>query len=201
MGPEEIAVIVAAIIALAALPFTIKQARAATRQTALQRSMHNDLVQRQFQLQRDAEQPYVWVDIMPSDAQASALLLTVCNEGPTVATNIQITFDPPPEVTDDRDRFNVILEQLAGGLSYLAPNKRLVWFFDVGTKFFNAETVKTTTISVNCDGPHGPCPTNSYTIRIDDIRTTLNAPNGSLRQIEKQLKELTSAVQSSRRSM
>ncbi len=98
MDASAIVAIVAADISLAALVAAAQQARSAKdqatsareqvaeaqSQTALQRQMH-----------RDAAQPYVWVDVRPDDGHGQLIKVVLQNGGPTVATDIRVTFTPP----------------------------------------------------------------------------------------------------------
>jgi hypothetical protein len=71
-------------LALIALYFTRQQARAARQQTRLQQ-----------QMREDQAQPYVWADIRPNDQSMHLIKLMIHDEGPTTATNVTVTFDPP----------------------------------------------------------------------------------------------------------
>ena len=185
--------VIAAFVALASLPFTVQAARAAAgqaaesrRQTALQGQIHID-----------SQQPYVWLDIMGDDAQGTLLKLTVRNEGPTVATNIKASFDPHLQTMHQPEHFSDLQDLLASGLSYLAPGRKIEWTFDVGHQFFSSDMPKSTTVTINYAGPHGPCPTNTYLMRLDDIQISADVPAGSLHRVAERIKELTAVVKAS----
>lgn len=179
----------AALAALAALPFIARSANAAREQTKLQRKIHEDTAQ-----------PYVWASIVGDRAQGTLLKLVVRNEGPTVATNIKVIFEPRPvpsaRAIGDATRWANILDRLENGLSSLPPGHRLEWVFDTGPNFFETDEHPTTevTVTVTCEGPYGPCTPNTYVLDLEDIKQTLDVPDGSLHQVTKQLKDLTKVV-------
>jgi hypothetical protein len=182
--------VIAAVIALLSGTFTavsakatMNQAAEARQQTELQRKIHED-----------SAQPYVWADIAPDTAQGALLKLTLCNEGPTVATNIHVKFDPPLVDVFEREKVIKIQESIEAGISYLAPGRRVQWFLDVGYKFFEQDPSPTVTISVTCDGPYGPCHLNSYLVNIDYVRFSHDNPDGSLHRVAERIKELTKVV-------
>lgn len=78
---------VVAVIALRFARATVEVSReqlvTAREQTVLQR-----------QIQQDAAQPTLWVDIRPDDQSGGGLILFVGNSGPSVATDVVVTFDP-----------------------------------------------------------------------------------------------------------
>lgn len=83
----EITVIVSAVSALIAfLAFlaSVQQARIVQAQTRLQQRAHED-----------AAQPYLWADFIPDEEHGSFFLLVLQNQGPTTATDVSISFDPP----------------------------------------------------------------------------------------------------------
>ncbi len=188
--------IVSAAVTVSALPFVIWQAKtasasahearrqteAATRQTELQEEMHEA-----------SQQPYVWVDVAADTEQASLLLVTVCNEGPTVATDIIASFDPALESTYKNDRVEKVQQDLKSGIASLAPGRRIRWVLDAGPGIFNEDTVKQTDIALRYYGPYGEI-VNRYRINIEDIRYSLNVPSGSFHQLGERVKELTRAV-------
>jgi hypothetical protein len=83
--------VVAASVTVVSLPFSVRAANSARlsvgeahRQTELQERVH-----------RDSAQPYVWADLQGDDAQGQLLRLIVTNEGPSIATAVHVTFEPP----------------------------------------------------------------------------------------------------------
>lgn len=200
MDGAMIVSIVSAVVTVSALPFVIWQARtaavsarearrqteAATRQTELQEQIHEA-----------SQQPYVWADIAGDVAQADLIKLTVCNEGPTVATNIRVSFDPPLQSTSLHDSFSQVQQDLANsGVRSLPPGRRIEWVFDVGHRFFQGNTTRLTKVTVDCEGIHGNCPTNTYMMDLDAIRNSHNVPYGSFYQLGERVREVVEAIKS-----
>lgn len=77
---------------------TARQARSAREQTEIQREQveaAREQTRLQRELSHEASQPYVWADIQPDMKQGTVLDLVIGNSGPTVATDIKVTFEPP----------------------------------------------------------------------------------------------------------
>lgn len=91
-----------------------EQARAAEEQTQLQR-----------ELAKVAAEPSLWVDIRADEPTGQALVLLVGNSGPSVARNVQVTFDPP--VTAKQTDMQPLLDTLRQGISAIAPGRTLQW--------------------------------------------------------------------------
>ena len=82
----------------------------------------------QTKVQKEALQPYLWVDIQPTFAQGNLLQIVLANEGPTVATNVQVVFDPKiPPATAGLDKSEVTQCRLRDGILSLTPGRRLCW--------------------------------------------------------------------------
>lgn len=117
---------VAAGIALAALPFNVSASRSARRQTELQSQIH-----------RDSAQPYVWADIRGDEVTGQLVKLIVCNEGPTVATDVKVHFTPPLVSVGLPNDFEAIQGKLGSGFPSLPPGRRLIWNLAFGMKLFD----------------------------------------------------------------
>lgn len=93
-----------------------RAASAAEEQTKIQR-----------QLRIDAAEPYVWVDVRPDSETGTLLNLVIGNSGPTVATNVRITVDPPlPTIDQLAGRAEAAQGRLADGISSFAPGRLLL---------------------------------------------------------------------------
>jgi len=129
-----------------------RQADAAERQTELQERVH-----------RDAHQPYVWADIRVDSTQGSILRLVVRNEGPTVAEEVRITFDPPLQTTrsihTDVDRAQ---ERLSQGLRALPPGREMAWYLAMGRELSSKNDADDVpheyTVKITGRGPFGDLP-------------------------------------------
>jgi hypothetical protein len=178
------------IVAAITLPFTARGANSAQRQAEYS-GQQTDLQRR---LRRDAAQPYVWADLQGDDAQGFLINLVVCNEGPTVATDVRVTFDPPLESTLDNNSFDQAQEKLKGGLSSLAPGRRMQWIIGTGPDILNRDESKYT-VSITGNGPFGKLSPLSYVIDLSDLRFTASAPYGSLHRVAERIKDLTKVVE------
>ena len=197
--------IVALVISAFALPFTIWAARAAARQakaahdqTEIQREQVA-AAREQTQLQRDlaheALQPYVWADIQPDMQQGTVLHVVVGNNGPTVARNVRVTFDPPLPAGQQRsDKVESVQRVLARGLRSLAPKREIRWTLGAGYDLLSSEEPQVRTVRVEGEGPHGPLPVLEIQIDISEWRQARDAPDGSLHHVRGAIKDLTKAV-------
>lgn len=181
-----------ALVAVVAVVFAAMQARhahtqadASRRQTELQEMTH-----------RDAAQPYVWVDFRPDDRNGFILDLVVKNEGPTVATDVVITFDPPLTSSLSAD-FGARLT-----LASLPPARTLRWHFESATTLFgNDDAQRRYLVNVEAIGPFGPTPTLTYPLDLNDYFKTAIAPAGTLHDITKEIKKVAAEVRKSASSL
>ena len=197
--------IVALVISAFALPFTVWAARAAARQakaahdqTQIQREQVA-AAREQTQLQRDlaheALQPYVWADIQPDMQQGTMLHVVVGNNGPTMASNVRVTFEPPlPADHHESGNVESVERMLASGLRSLAPKRELRWTLGAGFDLLVSEEPQVRTVRVEGDGPYGPLPVLEIQIDISQWRQARDAPNGSLHHVRGAIKDLTKAV-------
>jgi hypothetical protein len=190
--------IAAALIATVAVYFNgqsagaaIRAGRAAEDQTKIQR-----------QLRIDAAQPYVWVDVRPDGEAGTLLNLTIGNSGPTVATNVRITVDPPlPAIDQLTERADAAQVRLSEGISSVAPGRVLAWPLGQGFNLIKHDGRQAHTFTVNADGPFGPVPPLTYTVDLADLRGTLDRPSGlhrltkAVEDFARKLDRLTKAVQ------
>jgi hypothetical protein len=177
--------VVAAVIAAIAAYFNARSTRAAVR--AAGAAEEQTAVQRQLRI--DAAQPYVWVDVRPDGETGTLLNLTIGNSGPTVATNVRITVDPPlPAIDQLTERAEAAQTALADGISSLAPGRILAWPLGQAFNLIKHDGRQAHTFTVNADGPFGAMSPLTYTVDLADLRGTLDRPSG--------LHRLTKAVDS-----
>ena len=182
--------VVAASVTVVSLPFTVRAAnsarlsvREARRQTELQEQIH-----------RDSAQPYVWADLQGDDAQGHLLRLIVANEGPSLATSVRVTFEPPLQTAGDPTELDQVQELLRHGLSSLAPGRRLQWTIDVAHRVFSQGLPLVYTVSITGEGPFGSIEPLTYIVDLNDLRNSADSPSGSLHRIAERLRELTDVV-------
>lgn len=131
--------------------------------------------------QEAALQPYVWADLRPRD-DAGMLVLVVGNAGPTVATEVRLTFEPPLRrvVPDDRAEVAEKIEARVGsGIGSIAPGRTFMWNLAVAYAFFpGSDAVPTMKVTVSANGPRGPLEPVSYPIELEDLRHQAARPSG-----------------------
>ncbi|MCU1591676.1 MAG: hypothetical protein JWP11_2932 [Frankiales bacterium] len=170
-----------ALVALIALYFTRQQVKHAKEQTGLQREMH-----------RDAAQPYVWADIRPDLEQGYVLELVVRNDGPTVATQVRVTFDHP--LPNDFAAPGAE-PRAAYSVASMPPGRELRWYLKGGPEWFDSkQTPRTFQVTVECLGPFGPAPTLRYQLDINDFGDVQSPGAGSLKAVTKAIDGLAKAV-------
>lgn len=204
--------IIALVVSGFALPFTIwaaraaaKQARAAHDQTDIQREQvaaAREQTQLQRDLAREALQPYVWADIQPDMQQGAVLQVVVGNNGPTVAQNVSVTFDPPlPAEGRHLESVEGVQRVLTKGLRSLAPNRIIRWPLGVASDLLSNELPQVRMVRVEGDGPYGPLPALEMEIDISEWRQARDAPDGSLHHVRGAVKELVKSVASVDKTM
>ncbi|GAA3428722.1 hypothetical protein GCM10018953_59060 [Streptosporangium nondiastaticum] len=122
-----------------------------------------DIALRQLELEqqvrREQQEPYIVVDIQPSAFVSKAFLIVIENIGPTVARNVQITFDPEVERFMDTDGMGlfVLAESFLfkNGIPAMPPGRRIELLFDFGFKRLTSDLPKEYTVTVDCEGPGG----------------------------------------------
>ena len=143
-----------------------KAAEAAEEQTKIQEA-----------LRRGAAEPNLWADIRPADHEAQLILLLVGNSGPTVATNVIVTFDPPlhqarffAEVVSHAE------QRLNSGLASLPPGRTLAWSLGVAHQVLNHPDLPLSyTVTIRANDPFGPLEPLTYPLNLEDIRMNLSA--------------------------
>lgn len=193
---SAVVAIVAAAISLAAFLASVHQAKSARQQaqsagdqvteareqTALQRQMH-----------RDAAQPYVWLDIRPDDGHGQLIKVVLENGGPTVATNIRVTIDPP--LPDMSSRTGAHFSGLDAGVSALAPGRSMRWSLGTGAQLFSdPANVRAHQVTIDARGPFGPAETVRYTIDLGQWSETSGVPPGTLHEVRNAIVDLRKTI-------
>lgn len=175
---------VAAVFAAASLLYSARAANAARTQTAIQR-----------QLRIDAAQPYVWADLRPDDDEGGLLLFVLGNSGPTVATDVSVSFEPRLADALVHHRAEGVEETLQSGIASLPPGRVLTW--SLGAVIDHVSNVDQRaarlTVTIQSVGPFGPVEPLTYQINLDDIRLSRRARPGSLRSIAEAITQAANA--------
>ncbi|AHD24343.1 hypothetical protein Y013_26470 (plasmid) [Rhodococcus pyridinivorans SB3094] len=182
------AAIAAAVIAVAALYFTFKQASSAAKQTELQQRIHED-----------SAQPYVWADIRLHPQHGELLQFVVKNEGPTVATDVHLTITPPLRAgwmlkgteTDHGPH------RQSSRFSSIPPGREMVWNLAVSHAIGDGSGPREFSVTVDALGPYGPVQ-NEYVLNVDDyLGVAATAPGtvlGLQKSMEESLKTMTDVI-------
>lgn len=152
-------------------------------------------------IRRSSAEPLLYVDLRPDQRSGRILRLVVGNSGPTVATNVQVTFDPPLAKTIMQlDSIHLGEEALRDGLASLPPGREVVWAGGaVGDIFIqNADSPLSWVVTINANGPLGSLEPVTYTLDLKGLAQSTTAPTGTLfgvtqelKEVQKQLKALT----------
>jgi hypothetical protein len=191
MSAEAIVAIVAAAIALGALYSSWRTtksaaltAQAATEQTEIQR-----------QLRMDSSQPYVWADLRPDDATGTLINLVIGNSGPTIATNVRVSFDPSLNAIQQlRDRAQAAQRVLSQGLKSLPPGRVYTWPIGQGFNLLQWSEVRAYNIVIDFEGPFGPVPTLEYVVDMAALEGVLDRPAGSVHQLTIAVRDLAKSL-------
>lgn len=121
--------------------------------------------------QQEAAQPYVWADFR-TDNQAAFFQLVVVNEGPSIAKNVRVTFEPP--LTSTQPEWAKLPEVIAS----MPPGRVLAWRVDTVLGVFDAAAAVPHQYKVRLtgDGPYGPLPVSEYVLDLHDYMNTSTRP-------------------------
>jgi hypothetical protein len=187
--PNVLVTFLPTVIAVLATVFAGLSAWAGIRQTGLQRKIH-----------QDATQPYVWVDIRPDSKEPNLHTVVVGNSGPTFATNVRATFDPPLPTGTLRGggRDEAASRRLREGLPSLAPGRQFTWPLGFGEAVLGPDESRRYTITIDANGPYGPLPRQCFDVDIHSYRETLDSPDGSLHKVRMAIEKVATAVEKSK---
>jgi hypothetical protein len=191
MKLESWIALVATVIALGALVYGARTAKAAT----LQANAAKEQTAIQRQLRIDAAQPYVWVDLRPDDEHGGFLTVIVGNSGPTVATDVRVTFNPPLQlVVTANSRAEHAQHRLASGIPSLPPGRTLTWNAGVLSKVIDGADPAGYRATIHATGPFGPLAPLEYVIDIEGLRYTRATAPGTLNGVTLAINKLAKAV-------
>ncbi|MGO4250153.1 hypothetical protein AB4Y87_23410 [Paenarthrobacter sp. RAF54_2] len=189
----------AAVVAVIALVFTALQARSAKIQAQAARDqveIGKRQAEMQEQLNRDQQQPYVWVDYRVDPVSYWLVDLVIKNEGPTTARNVRITFDPM--VGRAKNLSDMDLAGLPGfvdGFSAIPPGREMRWSLGSHTDLYDQRVLTRHKVRISFDGPFGPVEPYAYTLAYDDMKFAALRDPGHIGQVAKELKEIKRYVE------
>lgn len=183
MDAQTLVAVIAAAIAAAGALLTSLQVREARRQTNLQQKLHED-----------AHQPYVWVDFRGASSSPRLMRIHIENSGPTVATDVRITIDPPLKASSDRfqvDQYHAF----ADAIPSLPPGRVMAYYYGRSDELLADEQVpRQHKIRITGMGPFGPMPTLEYVLSLEDLRHREAITPGTLHQIREAIDEVAKGV-------
>lgn len=177
----------AAVISLTSVAVAVFSARNAARQTAL--------AQRATELQRQAlesaAQPYVWVDLRPDESHAQLMRLVAVNQGPTVATDVDIAIEPPLPAHRSGQPAGP-----SGRLASVPPGRTISWTIGNGgtATLFDGSDPTRYRVKVTATGPYGPVQLE-YDLDLNDYAQAAAIAPGTLFGVTQSLNKLTKAVE------
>ncbi|MFT4397234.1 hypothetical protein ACLTEW_20090 [Gordonia lacunae] len=191
MDASAIVASVAALIALVALYFTWRQVRAAEDQTLIQR-----------EIQRDASQPYVWADVRLHEQHGGFFMLLLKNEGPTVATNVTVTFDPPLPRLWRGDGAIGISDRHHPGVSRfssLPPGRTMQWRLGLPSEILatladSDQNACRFTVTIAAEGPAAATPSHQYVIDLLEYMDSAKTAPGTALSVVKAIEDSTKTL-------
>jgi hypothetical protein len=185
---ERVSVLVSVLFGLAGIGFGLWQYYAQHRATQ--------------QARRESLEPMVIADITTTENDRDVLIFVVENIGPSIARNVRLVADPPPiRSFDGPDQVPMHEWQVfARGIATLTPRRRMVYFFDLGSRRFDTGLPTQYTFTVTAEGPFGAAPTLVYDVDLAPLRdawvgqTTLGSVVKALETINGQLGEVSNEI-------
>lgn len=135
--------------------------------------------------------PYIWADIRLQSRNGWNLEFVIGNSGPTVATNVRVTIDPPLPTDHDRAFLDAMHQLLLEGLSSLAPGRTLHWILGPSGDLVNRSGSLAHHVRIACDGPYGAVAIGECTIDMADFRESVARHDGSFVDVAREIAALT----------
>jgi len=169
---------------LAALYFARAQAKSAAKQTSLQ-----------HKVREDTAQPYVWVDIRPHEQHGQLFQLLLKNEGPTVATDVAVRFDPPLKGwrAPDLQCGPTTDECGAARFRSLPPGRTMIWHLGLPTDALQKGPTLYD-VTVDGTGPFGPIDQLQYAIDLNEYASAATTVPGTMFGVAHSIEEATSQL-------
>ncbi|WP_159537523.1 hypothetical protein [Aeromicrobium sp. 9AM] len=170
----------AAIATVVSGRFVRQQVREMRRQTDLQQA-----------IAEGSSSPYVWADVRLQSRNGWNLEFVIGNSGPTVATNVRVTIDPPLPTDHEGAFLEAMHQRLQEGLSSLAPGRTLHWTLGPSPDLVNRSGSLAHRVRIACDGPYGAVAVSEYSIDMADFRESVARHDGSFVDVAREIAALT----------
>lgn len=187
--------VLAAVAAVAAAVATAVSGRF-VRQQVLEMKRQTDL---QRTISESSSSPYVWADIRLQSRNGWNLEFVIGNSGPTVATNVRVTIDPPLPTDHEGVYLDAMHQRLREGLSSLAPGRTLHWTLGPSPDLVNRSGSLAHQVCIACEGPYGAVEVSEYTIDMADFRESVARHDGTLVDIAREVAALTKKMPDQRK--
>ncbi|MFC0622831.1 hypothetical protein [Kribbella deserti] len=191
--------VASAIVAMLAVAISVWQAKSAKAQAQAAREQVS-IAKEQTELQRkihtDSLQPYVYADILLDPVSKTLVDVHLENTGPTVATDVQVEFDPALKSTLEVER-GVAMPDMPARFSSIPPGRRMSWTLDRATAIFdpaNSDIPRSYTVRITGVGPFGPMEPLVYVLNLNDFATTAARNSGTLTEVSRNLKDVSNAL-------
>lgn len=130
-----------------------EQVRVANEQLQQAERLHSEQLALAERIHREQNEPYVIVDIQPSDPASGTLVVVIENIGPTVARDVRISCGPPLVSGWGDDLTEVLQRALSRTICLLPPGRRLEFFLDNQDRLQNSDLPTAYTFTVESEGP------------------------------------------------
>lgn len=160
---------------------------------------------------RDRSRPMMLAEFRRAEHSHSTIDLVVRNAGPSVARDVQLSFDPHPVVPEDGDRYITtwLLQRYSKPLASVAPGQELsnIWFSGTatgatGNEMANREpTSEAVKVNITYKGSGRRRYSETYDLHVDTVRmhtfsvSSTSFP-GRMESIVKSLSKLERSVES-----
>ncbi|MGP3633873.1 hypothetical protein ACTU45_10980 [Streptomyces sp. 24-1644] len=149
----------AVLVAVVAAAISVWQARIARASSAGQLALAE-------RVHREANEPYVIVDIQPRDPWSFIFVVLIENVGPTVARNVRITATPELESSLGATETSELRQALERAIPFMPPGRRLAYFFDTNNRWRSGLPM-VFEFAVESTGPYGPMETTRYLVDLN----------------------------------
>ncbi|WP_063763099.1 hypothetical protein [Streptomyces rimosus] len=146
-------------------------------------------------IHREQSEPYVIVDIQPSDPASGVLVVVIENIGSTMARNVRISCNPPLLSAWGDDMTEMVQRALSRTIPMLPPGRRLEFLLDNQDRFQNSGLPTAYTFTVESEGPSGTVEPLEYVVDFGTWAESL-MKNRPTKQIEDKLGKIQNAVKS-----
>ncbi|MDN3249731.1 hypothetical protein [Streptomyces sp. ZSW22] len=170
-----------------------EQVRVANEQLLQAERLHREQLALAERIHREQNEPYVIVDIQPSDPTSEILVVVIENIGPTMARNVRISCDPPLVSGWGDDLTEMLHRALSRSIPMLPPGRRLEFLLDNQDRFQNSDLPTSYTFTVESEGPGGAVEPLEYVVDFGTWAESLMR-NRPTKQIEDKLGKIQAAV-------